>query len=430
MVRSWKNAVGRRGQRSRAALLQRLEGELDGLYDFIYQVFQDEEVSLQVLQRTLKMAMRRAKREQYERYLHLWVFRVAVEAIRPAYARFHAESLPEQKISFDYLALDEKLALLLHDRSGMSSEETSGVLQLQLGKVGRLLTYAREKVARESLGASWPVEEIQTLRERVYLNRALEESKPAECAKTYFSVMRQVQAFARSMPARRFVEIESNVRNQQLLPILSRGSGMRWQDLSWQYKLGLEASFLGLVGLLAVVVLPWAFARVNMNAFVEGRFAQVFENRSEAKNIPDLREITTDRLLASGESGTEKPVPEQDEFADLDFPSGDSYEVGSAPAAPSKASTAVYRLIVQSPSPQDLIPHVHNLFAQKNVREREGSGREMPGGAFFDGITSVGAYPQILRELQGLGQTQTYSNPTNGRNPNERARVIVWVQQI
>ncbi|MGE3263441.1 MAG: hypothetical protein AB7K68_16810 [Bacteriovoracia bacterium] len=430
MVEKLRNAVGGRVQKNREALLQRLEGELDGVYDFIYQVFAEEETAVKILRNTLRSAVRRAKNEQYERYLRLWAFRIAVENIRPAYRRFLSERLPNQKVPLECLALEEKLALFLHDRAGLTGEEISGVLQVQVGKVGRLLTYAREKAARELLGIAWPASEILALRERVALNQALDLGAEKGTPKTYFSVMRQVQEMVRGLPARRFAEIESSVRSQQLNPILGRSAGVRWQDLSWQYKLGLEASFLGFVGLFAVVVLPWALSRVNVNAFVEGRFAQVLEVESQARNGPDLRGITTDRLLASEGENDSSAATEKDEFAEMDFPSGDGYEAGASPVAPSKQNAAVYRLIVQSPSPQDLIPHVRSVFAQKNVRERDNSGRSMPGGVYFDGITSVGAYPQILQQIQGMGQTKTYSNPGASRNPNERARVIVWVQQI
>jgi hypothetical protein len=42
----------------------------------------------------------------------------------------------------------------------------------------------------------------------------------------------------------------------------------------------------------------------------------------------------------------------------------------------------------------------------------------------------VGNYPLIVQEIEKLGQTKTYSHPGATKNPNDRARVIVWVQQI
>ena len=48
----------------------------------------------------------------------------------------------------------------------------------------------------------------------------------------------------------------------------------------------------------------------------------------------------------------------------------------------------------------------------------------MPGGVYFDGVTSVGNYPQrILRDLQKLGQTKTYPHPGSGR-ADGNARVL------
>jgi len=43
--------------------------------------------------------------------------------------------------------------------------------------------------------------------------------------------------------------------------------------------------------------------------------------------------------------------------------------------------------------PQELIPHVRTVFAERQVRERDISGRVMPGGVYFDGITSVPVGP-------------------------------------
>lgn len=434
MVGSLKRAVRREG--SRDALLQRLEGELDSIYDLIYQVFAEESYALKVLQSTLRKAVKRSDSERYERYLHLWALGITAETIHRSYNRFVSERVEGQEIPFEYLTLEEKLVLFLHDRSHLSYEEIAAVLQISVGRVGRSLTYAREKVAHQALGLHWKGEENLPLRERLAWNRSLDSKLAAETgegAVSYLAAMSQVQESVASIPARRFKEIESSVTSQKILPLLGRADGWRWQDLSLQYKLGLEASLLGVVGLIAVVVMPWAFSQVNSTAFLEGRFSEVFQVQTVASTTPEVSEITTDRLLASsegageGESGMQEV---EDEFANVEFPSGDSYEAGTAPLAPSRQSAAVYRLIVRSPTPQELIPHVRTLFAKKNVRERERSGTVMPGGVFFDGLTNVGTYPQLLQEIESRWPTATYSHPGPSKNPNERARVIVWVQQI
>lgn len=418
--------MNRRSERSREALLQRLEGELDGIFDLIHQMFGDETQSLAVLETVLRRSTALSKRERYERYLRLWAFGIAVDAIRRAYPRFLAERAVGEEIPFEQLSLDEKLVLFLHDRSGLSYEEISAVTQFPVGRVGRSLAYAREKVAQKVLGRRWQAN--YALRERQAWNRTLEGKTP------YIMAMAEARKHISELPQKRFAAIEAGVRNQKLLPLLGRSDRVRWADLSWRYKLGLEASFLGAFGLIAVVVLPWTLSHVNTTAFVEGRFAEVFQVETPAGATADAEAITTDRLLALTETGALEAdqagaAPESDEFAEMEFPSGDSVEAGTAPVAPSRQTATVYRLIVQSPSPSELIPHVKTLFAEKNVRERDSSGRVMPGGVYFDGITSVGSYPLILQEMQKLGQTKTYS--TGGsRNPNDRARVIVWVQQI
>lgn len=423
MVQQFKNAVNRRSERSRDALLQRLEGELDGIYDLIYQMCADEAHSLAVLERVLRRATALSKSERYERYLRLWVLGITVDSIQRSYPRFLAERSEGEEVPFEALSLEEKLVLFLHDRAGLNYEEIAGVTQFPVGRVGRSLAYAREKVAQEILGKRW--EGTFALRERQSWNRSLEGGPSA-----YIEAMNESRQYVSAIPARRFAAIESSVRQQKLLPLLGRTERVRWADLSWRYKLGLEASFLGAFGLFVVVVLPWTLSHVNADAFVEGRFAEIFQVETPAEATAQLEEITADRLLAVSDNiEGEARSPENDEFADVEFPSGDSVEHGTAPIAPSRQTATVYRLIVQSPSPSELIPHVRTLFAEKNVRERDSSGRVMPGGVYFDGITSVGSYPLILKEMQKLGHTKTYS--TGGsRNPNERARVIVWVQQI
>lgn len=424
MVQAIRNAIRRRGERSREALLRRLEGELDGIYDLIFQMCGDESQSLQILERVLRRSMTLSKKERYEKYLRLWALGITVDCLRRAYPRFLAERTDDQHVPLETLNMEEKIVYFLHDRSQLSYEEIAAVTQIPVGRVGRSLTYAREKIAKEQFACEWP--ETITLRERLAWNRTLRSQEGV--SEQYRAAMEQAQAHGANLASRRFGEIDAAVRNYKLMPLLGHSDRVRWQDLSWRTKLGLEASFLGVVGLLAVVVMPWALSRVNTNAFVEGRFADVFQAEIKAGATAQMEAITADRLLANAEQ-TEEQKTENDEFADLDFPSGDGAEVATAPLAPSRQNAAIYRLIVQSPAPAELIPHVRTVFAEKQVRERESSGRVMPGGVYFDGITSVANYPQILHEMQKLGQTKTYSNG-NSRNPNERARVIVWVQQI
>lgn len=434
MIRSLKEALRQRSHKSQKEFLGRLEGELDCIYDLIVQVFADERTCVEVLQSSLRKAMRRRNYERYERYSHLWMFRITVESIQRRYPRFLSERLKGQIVPFERLSLEETLCLLLRDRHDMGWDEIASVLQLPLSRVGRSLTYAREKMLRQIDGKA--AEGSMTLLERVALNRSLSvsvEHRPE--AVEYVRALGRVREHVAVLPRKSLAE--SSVRAEKILPLLAKPDSLRWQDLSWQYKLGIEAGALGFVGLLAVIVLPWGLSRVNSSALMEGRITEVFTVETVAQSTPELEEISADRLLASsaGAIGGEAAAAaeenaEPDEFADMDFPSGDSYEVGSAPIAPSKQSAAVYRMIVQSPSPRELIPQVRKLFLSRNVKERESSGRAMPGGVYFDGVTTIGSYPEILREIEKLGQTKTYSNPGQKKSPQERARVIVWVQQI
>jgi predicted DNA-binding protein (UPF0251 family) len=424
MVKAFQNAIRKRGERSREALLLRLEGELDGIYDLIYQMTGDEAHALQVLESVLRRCTRLSKHERYERYLKLWVLGVTIECLRRAYPRFLSECTEDQTIPLEALTMEEKFVLFLHDRSQLSYEEIAAVTQIPVGRVGRCLTYAREKVAKDQ-GYTWQ-EDSLALRERVSWNR---HESCVGAPDSYASAIMAARIAMGCAPVRRFADIDVAVRQQKLLPLLGQPDRVRWHDLSWRAKLGLEASFLVAAGLIAVVVLPWMLSRVNTNAFVEGRFADVFQVETKAGITAQAEGITADRLLAAAEPAIMEERTEGDEFANVEFPSGDGAETGTAPLAPSRQAAAVYRMIVQSPAPQELIPHVRSVFAEKQVRERDSSGRVMPGGVYFDGVTNVGTYPQILQAMQKLGQTKTYSNNPS-RNPNERARVIVWVQQI
>lgn len=417
------------GKRPKDLVLSRLESELPSAYEYIFQVFGEADLSLKVLQQSLKRCTRRGKVEAYERYFRLWFFRIITEVILQKYPRFFRERDEGQSIPYDYLSLEEKLALILRDRMGFETKEIVSLLQITEGRLGRLLTYAREGVARKQ---GWMEAQMPHLQERIKANL---ETVP-NCA--YGHSMREVKNFVARASGMRLDQVEIGVRQTEINPLLSSKEGVRLADLSWQYKLGLEASLLAVVGLFVVIVIPWVFDRTNTDALLAGRFAEAFQTQSVATEPKDLEEISTDRLLASADSSHLQSVEvnestgatEEDEFANMEFPDGDSYEVGSAPVAPSRQQAAVFRLIVQSPSPRDLIPTLRTLFADKQVKERDRSGKEMPGGVYFDGVTNIESYSTIAKEVQKLGITKTYANPGSSRNPRDRARVIVWVQQI
>jgi DNA-directed RNA polymerase specialized sigma24 family protein len=411
-------------------LFRRIESELDGLYDFCFLTLNSESLAQEALKRILKKVVARSKRENYEKYWRLWLYRIAVEVIIPLHSRALAESVNEDEQSFPHLSLEEKLTVFLHERLGFAANELSALLQISEGRAGRELVYGREKVAR-SLGLSGFFGSLG-LRERISLHRDL----PTEVgACDYRSAMRAAQLHVKQLPLRPFQHLGVEVRERQLMPLVQARASWSWTELSWHHRLGVEATVLSVVGVMVAVVMPWLFSRVNTDAMIAGRWSDVLQPSVVASQDLALNRVSPERLLASSTEEAivdiESQVPEvQDEFAEMEFPSGDSFEVGTAPLAPSRQAAAVYRLIVQSPSPREMIPQVRSLFAQKNVRERELSGRVMPGGVYFDGVTNVGTYPYILKEIQKLGQTKTYSHRGTSRNAADRARVIVWVQQI
>lgn len=432
--------------KTRTQLFSVLQPHLDQIFDFLFQVCGDEQFSIDLLQSVLRKATHRFPKEKYDRYLSLWIFRLVVEAVVNRYRGFVNEQEDVSKIPYSYLLLEEKLVLLLRDRARLTESDIASVMQIPAGRVGRLLAYAREKVGERIIGFDWrtklsasPACGLVNLTARVEWNRcfATERASVAGESPACVAYERQVQAAVReikALRARQFVEIENSILTSRLLPLLREPRSFRWTGLSWQAKLGLEGLALGIVGVLALMVFPWVVERVDRDAFREGRYTQVF--RWNQKSTLGHYEISADRLLASAEEEIPADNDEVsmlgkgDEFAAVEFPSGDSYETGAAPLAPSRQNSAVFRLIVQSSSPRDLIPQVRSVFENKKVKERDSSGKLMPGGVYFDGLTDVGTYPEILEGIQKLGKTKTYANPGHRRNPAERARVIVWIQQI
>jgi DNA-directed RNA polymerase specialized sigma24 family protein len=427
-----------------AELFQALEPELDALYDMLMQVFGDEEASQELLQRVLRQARKQYRHEKYDRYLRLWIFRICAQNVQRHYERFLAELPSDGEATFPFLSLEEKLVLTLHDRVGFSYEDTAACLRISVGRAGRSITYAREKLARFLLGVEWrrvTAESdchLDSLLARVEANRDYQAAvvkKEGGCpsCEQYNDLILKSQTLIRDLPAHRFSEIEKDVRTNKFLSIFRKRESFAWSTLPMHWKLGAEISALGLMATAVVFSVPWFMDHVSLHALISGNFSNVVQFTSAVKQELEVPTINAERLLASSDLSEQemsaKPE-EKDEFADITFPSGDAYETGAAPLAPSRQSAAVFRLIVQSPNPRELIPEMKRLFSEDKVRERESSGRVMPGGVYFDGLTNVGAYPDLLGQIKKLGITKTYSNPANGRSPDERARLIVWIQQI
>lgn len=418
------------------------------MYDLISYIFPHEQQALEALQAVLKKANRRYSKDRYQRYLRLWLLRLTVEVIQKKYHRFlyeREENLPADVL--DCLSLEERLVLLLRDRRGLSPEEIAAVMRFPVGRVGRSLTYAREKVARELLRIDWyrgkaagEVISLNSLLSRIEANLivgAHESKGPSiDCSyhKEYMNSIYHSFCYVRDLKEKKFEGISNVVRNTKILPIFAHPQSFRWRDLSWQYKLAIESAGLVTVGIFAVVVLPWFFSRINTNAFYDGRLLDLFSRASFVQQQDAaMEEITTDRLLASADAMEAEAILKdkmgEDEFASYEFPSGDA-ETGAAPIAPSRLNAAVYRLIVQSPSVDDIIPQVKNLLSDASVKERDISGRKMPGGVYFDGITNEANYTKIRKAIEKLGFTKSYSTHATNRGPDERARLIVWIQQI
>jgi DNA-directed RNA polymerase specialized sigma24 family protein len=411
-----------------AALTQQ---HLDQIYDLIFQVYGERETSLLILQKVLVTARKRYHFDRLEKYAKLWILRIAVESIQSRYRYFISEQPFGYKTPLFPLSLEEKLCVFLHDRLQLSIEELASVLQIHAGRAGRSLVYGHEKLAQtihldvDTKGLPLPT--------RVALQVA--QDTDDETSAHYFQQMSLAKQQVRELPSRNLGDIESPLKAGQVLALIAQPKDWKWSAMSWQSKLAIEFAGFGIAGALVVVALPWILQRVNTNALMDGRFGNVIQIAEKAQIQADPELISADRLIASRDlETTEFNLPKvEDEFSKFEFPSGDSYEVGSAPLAPSRQSAAVYRLIVQSPSPKDMIPAMKELFAQRQVRERELNGQAMPGGVYFDGITTQGDFPTLLKAIQEfkqVGKTATYGDRPQFGSPKDRARVIIWVQQI
>lgn len=375
--------------------------------------------------------LHQARREKFERYADIWLYRLLINFITSRYHKvkrqFETESFASDICT---LKLDQRLILIIRDRIGLDVEQTAAVLQLTPWAVERRTFHAREKLGEHL--AIWKGEhpflsnpELSSLHVRVVLNRHLNKELPQELhqlrqAVEYRNGLQEVQNWLRNLPVGEVIVEVPDLKDKKI-PLWKKGASEQsfsWIDTPWHYKLVLEGVGFAAAGALAVFLLPMVLSYYNKEPTVP------------QKPVKKIAQLTGSSTMKK--KPTLPTIFEEDPFSEVEFPSGHEYHRGAAPLAPSRRKGNIYRLIIQSANPKDLIPQMQRLFADANVSEREDSGREMPGGVYFDGITTEGEYNQIEAALKAMGKTRTFANRPQGRRVSSaaQARVIIWIQQI
>ena len=410
------------------------------VYDFLVQLCGKEDVASELLNKVYRQARVRFASEHYQRYARHWFLRLAALALTEQVAVWK-RARPGQaaaELPLDFLSQEEAMVLLLRDRMGFPKREIAKVLEITEGAVETRLLAAREGAAKHIL--SWPSPnpfsftprgQYHSLRTRIALNRAMDGETAVEIEGE------EIAAYRRGLErVRTFCEgLESHAAPVVAYepPAKARRKPARkatnWRALPWHYKLGFECGAFALVGAIAVFVLPAFLAYYDSG--------DVTMKKSQASQ-PILKPVVAQAMIS--EMGDRDPAslsppgaqyqPVEDEFTYAEFPSGDNHLEGSAPLAPSRKGGAIYRLIIQSENPRELIPKIKSLFAASDVTERDRSGSMMPGGIYFDAVTTEADYAKIFSALSAIAPTKPYQNQKRKGRDDERARVIIWVQQI
>ena len=404
----------------------------EDLYDFVFQILGEEESTAEVIEHVCKVARKRAKRNKFDQYARIWFFQIVTSELQSRFEKWGRDFEDLSHLPLTKLTIEERFVLMLRDRVELSRNEISCVLQLSEGAVEMRLMSAREKLAKRIL--NWPScnpfsfasqGNNHSLKVRLaaqrYTDGELKVLPAGEEVRVYSEGMQTVRKFVSSLDA---PEMGESVAMLTKNPFQVHTS---WRPLPWHYKFVLESFAFALVGTLAVFVMPSVLAYYNGDE-AEMRRAQAVLPMSDDFVSPLPQPV---RALASINADTAKALLERNnEFAGMDFPSGHYYRRGSAPLAPSRKKSSIYRLIVQSENPRDMVPKIKSLFRDSKVVERARSGRRMPGGVYFDGVTTEANYRKIRSEISRMGPTATYLNQKRKRKLHEPARVIIWVQQI
>lgn len=408
------------------------------IFDFLYLILGDEAVAQEKFKALYHKGASSYDRDNYSRFAKIWLFQLAQETLNAQFAEWRRNHVRRDS-PMKFLPIDQRLILILRERCNFSKEEIARIMQISLGAVEKRLMAARERFARVHLG--WATEnpfsfgeegKQDSLRRRILLQRALDNEaaefeRDCEEMKEYRMGMEQIRHHLRSMPTHTCPKVEED---WDAKPSSWRGSALLkpFTPIPWHAKLILESLAFCVVGALTVFFLP------SLLAYYEGSEAKLVKAQAVLpigkiveERAPDLVER---KLAAIDAEAILAKVEEADEFSDMEFPSGHHYRRGSAPLAPSRKKASIYRLIVQSESPSQIVPKIQSLLSKNEVKERDRSGAHMPGGVYFDGVTTEGNYVKLAEALRQLGPTRTYLNQRRKRKDWEAARVIIWVQQI
>jgi DNA-directed RNA polymerase specialized sigma24 family protein len=410
------------------------------LHDFIIQLVGKEEVAGELLKRVYSQARERFASEHYQKFARIWLLRITVQAVDAQMAEWRRHKTEGLELPLKFLSLDEAKILLLRERMSFSKKEIAMALEITEGAVQQRLMEARERAARHllrwhsrnpfSFGARG---NYQSLKFRILVNRVIDgEAQPAEVSGDevllYRRGLEEVRAYFQALVKHAAPVIAYEKSSDRVKQAKQQISGrFSWRALPWHYKLGFECTSFAVVGAMAVFVLPTFLSYYGSN---DGDSKRKPSQQMIMKPLAANAAMDLNRGPAFHSANDPSYRPVEDEFAYAEFPSGDNHLEGSAPVAPSRNGGAIYRLIVKSENPRELIPRIKTLFTEKNVTERDRSGSQMPGGVYFDAITTEDNYSNILTELSQIAPTKPYQNNRRKGRGDERARVIIWVQQI
>lgn len=420
-------------QKQSISLEKLLKQEWQKIHDCFYLVYGErEDIVRDEHQEFVYFLLKHAQREKFEKYARIWLYRLLVEFIT---SRYHKVKRQFETESFDSslssLRLDERLILILRDRLQFCCDDCAAILQITPWAVERRTFHGREQLARgmeiwsEDTHPFLTNPKLSSLHVRVVLNRYIDKDLPEEYrqlepAVRYQQGIRSLREKIQAIPTCASATPLPDLKNKRI-PLWKKGAQdmqFSWANTPWHYKLIIEGVGFALGGAFAVFILPVILGFYNQNIITKPPVIKQAAIEAE-KNIEAAK--------------FEFQATQQDDpFSEVEFPSGHEYHRGAAPLAPSRRKGNIYRLIVQSANPKDLIPQVQELFATAEVNENKQSGKMMPGGVYFDGITTEAKYANMEAAIKAMGRTRTFANRPRGRrvSSDAQARVIIWIQQI